>query len=259
MGEGPAHPYYPRVDSATIRSLRTPLRLILIGGLIVFLDLTYGESTSTGTGRPSGWQVDFVHDSIGYACLILAYGRLNRTATPATTRRFIPAMGAGAALGAVVSLCGCLVGWPSGLWSALEALCSVVSALATLALIWTLGQICASAGAQDLARAWKHAFIAVGALWAAPISILSLVSLLLTLAGTSPVRIDISAPSPMLALLVVLALPLVWFGAAWYKTFKWAPPGPITNCHICGYPLAGIPEPTCPECGTAFASQRPPA
>lgn len=34
-------------------------------------------------------------------------------------------------------------------------------------------------------------------------------------------------------------------------------PPPFPTCKKCEYPLIGLPEPRCPECGTPFDSQRP--
>jgi hypothetical protein len=56
----------------------------------------------------------------------------------------------------------------------------------------------------------------------------------------------------ILVLLVVWTIGCIAILALTYHRLKWFPVFPAGHCQRCGYPLFGLPEDRCPECGTSF-------
>lgn len=260
MGESPTHTYYPRVDPAIIRSLRNPLRLSFLALLFILIDITYGESASYSLGprytERSGWVLDFFHDSIGYACLLVAYGQLNRNPAPSRTKRWLPALGVVGMLGVLSSFAGCFVGWQSGLLAIVGEVFSFTENLAALALVWTLREMCRAAMCLPLVTAWHRAYLAVAFVWVLLNGVALLLLVVMRATDADPAYIQVSSPAGVCAGMVVLVIPVGFLVIAAYKNWAWTPPGPLLQCHACGYEISNLPEPRCPECGTLFAFKR---
>jgi hypothetical protein len=251
---------YPRVDAEIITALRPALWLAGAGWLIILVDISFGTLgvSGLGVGRSMllGWQLDLVHDSLGYLLVLLALGQLRRAPAPERATRFVPAIAVVSLAGVAFSLVGTFVAWRSGVVGVVFALFQVCATLAIVAFLWTLVELSCAAMERTLERAWRRATLAAAIVWALPVCALSLAGVIFIVAGFGSQRVHVGAAGQTCAVLVIWALPLLWIGAAFFMTSGWAAPLRLTNCHVCGYPVADLPRPQCPECGTVFATDR---
>lgn len=238
---------YPRVDAARVEELRPGIWLALWGLLIVIVDISvFGD-----------WvELDLVHDSAGYLLILSSLGHLRRASRSERSRRYIRPIAIVALVGIPVSLLDIVLEWEAGLLAAIDALFELAGTLAIVGYLWTLAAVYREALERSLERVWLRAAAGAALLWLVPGAIGTVVGLAMLAGGEEPVTIRLHSGEAACVMGLVMLTPLALMLYAVSKAVRWTPPGPLTHCHVCGYAVARLPSPRCPECGTLFATER---